>query len=171
MTNDPEIEIESKPDCVILLLNKKDLLIIPRRLNDQKEKAQSETARETLSENDRKHFMERIQFGHEVRKYVRIQVIGKDGVGKTSLVRRLLNQDLEGVTSTDGIDISRKFHIKEDDGTWIFDNDQTEMEKIGNRILYAVQLQQMDNETNNGERLIADLNSSETEKMKHQNMT
>lgn len=42
--------------------------------------------------------------------------------------------------------------------------DQTEMEKIGNRILYAVQLQQMDNETNNDERLIADLNSSETEK-------
>lgn len=42
--------------------------------------------------------------------------------------------------------------------------DQTELEKIGNRILYAVQLQQMDNETNNDERLIADLNSFETEK-------
>lgn len=66
--------------------------------------------------------MDTIQSRYEVRKYVRIQVIGKDGVGKTSLVRRLLKQDLKDVTSTDGIDISRKCHIKESDGTWIFDN-------------------------------------------------
>lgn len=66
--------------------------------------------------------MAAIKDGTEVRKYVRIQVIGKEGVGKTSLIRRLLNQDIGGVTSTDGIDINRKCHIKESDDTWIFDN-------------------------------------------------
>lgn len=77
---------------------------------------------EIPSENDRKRYMETIQAEKEIRKYVRIQVIGKNGVGKTSLIRRLLNQNIEGVKSTDGIDINRTCHIKESDGTWMFDN-------------------------------------------------
>lgn len=77
---------------------------------------------EIPNEKEKIIYKEAIQSGKEVRKYVRIQVIGKDGVGKTSLVRRLLNQDIEDVKSTDGIEINRICHIKESDGTWIFDN-------------------------------------------------
>ncbi|XP_052072270.1 uncharacterized protein LOC127710457 isoform X2 [Mytilus californianus] len=118
----------------------------------------SEAARKIPRENDRKRFMKAIQSGNEVRKYVRIQVIGKEGVGKTSLVRRLLNQDLKGVESTDGIDINRICHIKENDGTWMFDNDETEMEKIVRRILHAVELTETENHPEYDERRFAEHN-------------
>ncbi|XP_071121648.1 probable serine/threonine-protein kinase roco6 [Mytilus edulis] len=65
--------------------------------------------------------MHAIKFGTEVRQYVRIQVVGKDRVGKTSLVRRLLflEKGEYGGKSTDGIDISRKCQIRNSDGDWI----------------------------------------------------
>lgn len=60
------------------------------------------------------------QSGTEIRNYVRIVVIGKQRVGKTSLVRRLLfleNGKYDG-TSTDGIEIYRKCQIRKTDGKW-----------------------------------------------------
>lgn len=63
--------------------------------------------------------MDAIQSGKEVRKYVRIQVIGKHGVGKTSLVHRLLGYKQHDGKSTDGIEIDRKCQIRESDGEWI----------------------------------------------------
>lgn len=65
--------------------------------------------------------MEAIQHGKEVREYVRIQVIGKDRVGKTSLVRRLLGKGIYDGTSTDGIDIDKTCLIRKSDGEWIVD--------------------------------------------------
>ena len=60
-----------------------------------------------------------MQTGTEIRQYVRIQVIGKDRVGKTSLVRRLLGKQLDDVISTDGIDIDKTCQIRTSDGEWI----------------------------------------------------
>lgn len=68
---------------------------------------------------ERKTYMEAIKSGKEMRKFVRIQVIGKDRVGKTSLVRRLLGQGIDDVGSTDGIEIARQCQIQTSDGEWI----------------------------------------------------
>lgn len=68
---------------------------------------------------DRKTYMEAIQSGKETRKFVRIQVIGKDRVGKTCLVRRLLGQGIDDVESTDGMEVSRQCQIQTSDGEWL----------------------------------------------------
>ncbi|CAC5404128.1 unnamed protein product [Mytilus coruscus] len=74
-----------------------------------------------ITEDERNTYMKAIQSGTEVRKYVRIQVIGKDRVGKTSLVHRLLGYKTHDGKSTDGIAINRKCQIRTSDGggEWI----------------------------------------------------
>ncbi|CAC5414038.1 unnamed protein product [Mytilus coruscus] len=87
--------------------------------------------------------MDAIKSGEEVRQYVRIQVIGKDRVGKTSLVHRLLFLD-EGKydgKSTDGININRKCQIRTSDGEWIVADVDREKEMI-KRILQTVNRKQ-----------------------------
>lgn len=70
---------------------------------------------------DRRRYMKIIKTGTEIRHYVRIQVIGENGVGKTCLVRRLLKENIDDVTSTDGVDIAvTKCKIRLHDGVWIF---------------------------------------------------
>lgn len=69
---------------------------------------------------ERSTYLAIIKSKTEIRKYVRIQVIGKDRVGKTSLVQRLLNLE-DGAyngKSTDGIEIDRKCQIRTTDGKW-----------------------------------------------------
>lgn len=75
---------------------------------------------EKMDSNELKTFIEAIKSGSEASSYVRIQVIGKEGVGKSSLVRRLLGEGIEDVKSTDGIDTIRTFHIRKNDRAWIF---------------------------------------------------
>lgn len=67
-------------------------------------------------------FMDKIKSGIEARQYIRIQVIGKEGVGKSSLVRRLLGKTIDGIKSTDGIDICKNIQISKVDGTWKVDD-------------------------------------------------
>lgn len=55
----------------------------------------------------------------EDRRYVRVLVIGKDKVGKTSLVRRLLGKNINGTKSTDGIEIVKECQIQRDTRKWI----------------------------------------------------
>ena len=57
--------------------------------------------------------------GKEKRYYVKIYFVGKQGVGKTSLMRRLLNEDIGDVESTDGLDIVKRCKIRVSDGKWI----------------------------------------------------
>lgn len=75
--------------------------------------------KEIPSTNERNKIWDAMKSGTESRQYVRIQVIGKDGVGKTSLVRRLLGKQIDDVESTDGIDIDKTCQIKTSDGEWI----------------------------------------------------
>ncbi|CAC5396549.1 TTN [Mytilus coruscus] len=75
--------------------------------------------KEKASIDDRNTYMKAIESGSEVRQYVRIQVIGKGGVGKTSLVHRLLGYKKHNGKSTDGIEVNRKCQIKKENGEWI----------------------------------------------------
>lgn len=74
---------------------------------------------EKANKDERNRYMRAIEVGSEVREYVRIQVIGKDRVGKTSLVYRLLGYGRYDGKSTDGIEINRKCQIRKKDGEWI----------------------------------------------------
>ncbi|VDI14591.1 Hypothetical predicted protein, partial [Mytilus galloprovincialis] len=87
-----------------------------------------------------------IKDGTEIRRYVRIQVIGKDGVGKSSLVRRLVGDSNMKVHSTDGIDIVKKCQIRTTDGKWVIGRVETERKKIINRILDTLHKEQKQSE-------------------------
>lgn len=73
-----------------------------------------------MSIADQQLYTEIMKNGTEARYNVRIQIIGENGVGKTCLVRRLLNETIDDVTSTDGVDIVvRKCKIRLRDEKWI----------------------------------------------------
>ncbi|VDI69242.1 Hypothetical predicted protein [Mytilus galloprovincialis] len=92
---------------------------------------------EKSNEDERNSYMKAIKLTSEVREYVRIQVIGKDGVGKTSLVSRLLGYGRHDGTSTDGIEINRKCQIRKKDGEWIVGKVDTQRKDMIRRILQA----------------------------------
>ncbi|XP_076086190.1 uncharacterized protein LOC143056899 isoform X2 [Mytilus galloprovincialis] len=55
----------------------------------------------------------------EKRYFVRIMIVGKESAGKKCLLRRLLKEDIDDVTSTDGVDIVvRRCKINIEDGKW-----------------------------------------------------
>ncbi|XP_063409167.1 uncharacterized protein LOC134692638 [Mytilus trossulus] len=58
-------------------------------------------------------------------------IVGKESVGKTCLMRRLLKDDISEVTSTDGVDIVvRRCKINISDGTWTIGKDIND-DKVG----------------------------------------
>ncbi|XP_071171106.1 uncharacterized protein [Mytilus edulis] len=73
----------------------------------------------------------------ERRYYVRIMIVGRGEVGKTCLMRRLLKESIEDVTSTDVLDIVvRKCKIDIDDGSWTIDKDISD--DLTNRLQRAI---------------------------------
>ena len=46
-----------------------------------------------------------IESKFEKSSCIRVIIIGKEGVGKTSLLRRLLKENIDDVQSTDGVEI------------------------------------------------------------------
>lgn len=72
-----------------------------------------------LSDKDKDLYIELIKSGEEKRFFLRIVIIGENGVGKTSLLRRLLGKSIDGVQSTDGIDIVHGCQIRLSDGHWV----------------------------------------------------
>lgn len=74
-----------------------------------------------MDEHDRSIFLEAAKSGIAVRFNIRIILVGKQGVGKTCLLRRLMRESIDDVESTDGINIEVKrckinLHTME----WIF---------------------------------------------------
>ncbi|CAC5422025.1 unnamed protein product [Mytilus coruscus] len=91
-----------------------------------------------MDSKEKNMFMEAIESGKEIRRYVRIQVIGEHGVGKSTLVRRLLGQDIKGDKSTDGIEINNRCQIRKSNGEWIVGKVGTERNEMIRRIRHAV---------------------------------
>ncbi|CAC5387918.1 unnamed protein product [Mytilus coruscus] len=74
-----------------------------------------------MSEHDRSIFLEAAKNGTAARYNIRIILVGKQRVGKTCLLRRLMNEGIEGVESTDGINIEvKKCKINLQTKEWIF---------------------------------------------------
>lgn len=75
-----------------------------------------------LQKQDRARYIELMQSQEKERRYFgRIMIVGKESVGKTSLLRRLLNKRIDDVTSTDGVEI-HQCKINIEDGKWTVDN-------------------------------------------------
>lgn len=56
------------------------------------------------------------------RYFVRIMILGKESAGKTSLMRRLMRENISGVSNKNGVDIVvRQCKINIDSGEWIID--------------------------------------------------
>ncbi|VDI00521.1 Hypothetical predicted protein [Mytilus galloprovincialis] len=78
-----------------------------------------------LKEEDIDAFIKLMQSEKQERRYyVRIMIVGRGEVGKTCLMRRLLKESIDDVTSTEVLDIVvRKCKINIDDGSWTIDKD------------------------------------------------
>lgn len=74
-----------------------------------------------MSEHDRQEFLKAAKSGTTKRYYIRVMIVGEESVGKTCLLRRLMNENIDDVTSTVGIDIERrKCQVEIDTGKWNF---------------------------------------------------
>ena len=74
-----------------------------------------------MSLHDRENFLKAAQSGTKPRYYIRIMIVGEQSVGKTCLLRRLMNEGIDDVVSTDGINIEvRKCQVSLADGRWFF---------------------------------------------------
>lgn len=78
---------------------------------------------EGLSDEDRNKYVKLITSSEtEKRHFVRIMFVGKESVGKTCLVKRLLKESIADTHSTDGVDIIiRRCKINIENGEWIID--------------------------------------------------
>ncbi|CAG2199073.1 unnamed protein product [Mytilus edulis] len=74
-----------------------------------------------MSVQEREEFLKAAKSGTAIRYDCRGMIVGENGVGKTCLLRRLLNEKIDDVRSTDGITILRRkcrFNIQS--GEWQF---------------------------------------------------
>ncbi|XP_071142193.1 uncharacterized protein [Mytilus edulis] len=64
-------------------------------------------------------YLKLLESGSEKKRDIRLVVVGKQGAGKTSLIRRLFGEEFAEVTNTNGIEIHKiKCKLKSDDGIW-----------------------------------------------------
>lgn len=70
---------------------------------------------------DRKRYLRTAKEGTMKRRHIRIMIVGKYSAGKTCLMRRLLNEKIDDVVSTDGINVEiRRCRVQLSDGQWMF---------------------------------------------------
>lgn len=61
-----------------------------------------------MSVHDREEFLNAAKSGTTKRCNVRVMIVGEKSAGKTCLLRRLMNEGIDDVKSTDGINIERR---------------------------------------------------------------
>ncbi|CAC5398007.1 unnamed protein product [Mytilus coruscus] len=85
-----------------------------------------------LSEGDKIRYNTLMQSSKSEKRYfVRIMIVGKQSARKTCLSRRLLNESISDVSSTDGADIvARRCKINMEDGKWIIGKEIND-DKVG----------------------------------------
>lgn len=64
-------------------------------------------------------YLQLLESGSEKKRDIRLVIVGKQGAGKTSLVKRLFREVEEDITSTNGIEIHRiRFKTKSNSSNW-----------------------------------------------------
>lgn len=76
-----------------------------------------------LSEEDMYKYKKLMTTTNCIKRHcVRIMLVGKESVGKTCLLKRLLKENIADTSSTDGVDIIiRRCKINIENGEWIID--------------------------------------------------
>ncbi|XP_071149137.1 uncharacterized protein [Mytilus edulis] len=88
-----------------------------------------------MSIHDREEFLKAAKSGLTKRYAVRVMIVGEKSVGKTCLLRRLINEQISDVNSTDGINIERrKCQIDIETGEWHFLSDDREPQASSDHI-------------------------------------
>lgn len=74
-----------------------------------------------MSTHDREAFLVAAKSGTQTRYNIRVMIVGEQNVGKTCLLRRLMNEEIDDVHTTDGINIERrKCLVNVKTGKWHF---------------------------------------------------
>lgn len=74
-----------------------------------------------MSIHDKEEFLRASKSSIRKRHTIRVMIVGGKTVGKTCLLRRLMNKKIDDVRSTDGINIERKkCQIDIETGEWHF---------------------------------------------------
>lgn len=73
-----------------------------------------------MTDLEKEKYIKILQEGNEKRYHIKIMILGRQGVGKSSLMRRLLKESTNDVISTDGIDIVRRCKVDIESKDWIF---------------------------------------------------
>lgn len=64
-------------------------------------------------------YLKLLESGSEKKRDIRLVIVGEKGAGKTSFLKRLFEEEIGEVTSTNGIEIHRiKCLAESDDGKW-----------------------------------------------------
>ncbi|XP_071144055.1 probable serine/threonine-protein kinase roco8 [Mytilus edulis] len=81
-------------------------------------------------------YLKLLESGSEKKRDIRLVIVGKNGAGKTSLIKRLFSEENTDVTSTNGIEIHTiKCKAMSDDGIWNKLDGTTEETEIHARLL------------------------------------
>ncbi|XP_063417941.1 uncharacterized protein LOC134700478 [Mytilus trossulus] len=90
-------------------------------------------------------YLKLLESGSEKKRDIRLVVVGKQGAGKTSLIRRLFGEDITDVTSTNGIKIHKiKCKAMSDDGIWNKLDEKYELTETLGRLLKEYEEQRHD---------------------------
>lgn len=74
-----------------------------------------------MSTNLKNAFLKATESGITKRQTIKVMIVGSESAGKTCLLRRLMNKEIDDVKSTDGINIERgKCQIDIKTGEWHF---------------------------------------------------
>ncbi|VDH94776.1 Hypothetical predicted protein [Mytilus galloprovincialis] len=93
-------------------------------------------------------YLKLLESGSEKKRDIRLVVVGKQGAGKTSLIRRLFGEDITDVTSTNGIKIHKiKCKAMSDDGIWNKLDEKNEATEALGRLLKEFEEQLQDKGT------------------------
>lgn len=64
-------------------------------------------------------YLKLLESGCEKKRDIRLVVVGMKGSGKTSFIKRLLDEDCTHVSSTNGIEVHRiRYNANSDDDVW-----------------------------------------------------
>ncbi|XP_063410536.1 uncharacterized protein LOC134693628 [Mytilus trossulus] len=97
---------------------------------------------------DRERYLRTAKEGTMKRRHIRMMIVGKYSAGKTCLMRRLLNEEIDDVKSTDGINVEvRRCKVRISDGQWIFSEEKCYKQDFDGKFKNAFSAKILENKT------------------------